>query len=490
METNKTNEDRRFSALLQSADNDAPQPDEAFLRRLAEQSEQAFISASAHRPGLSRRQRIMRTLKWSLPAAIAAAAVLAIMLLPGGNGNGTAYALYALEDVPRLIRQAKTVHIKGWVHAGKGATPKKLAQELWVDLAAGQVYSKKWSRRPRADGGTLQSVEEIIRGGYSMTIRHGDRTVKYTKVSPFLMAYQSRFMIERILAMMAQVEGAKKLGRERVDGSECDLWEKQLGPDEGGSPTLRCRSWLDPATGDLKRIQLSMREGDRSWRPTCTLDTIERNVAIPNGVFDRKPPKGYWLLNTPETAEAEQLRLVGHVAGDLKFTTHLALTLADGSAVICFSSQDLKSNRSQAGLAEGLRPGGPLPELPVIVQSVIASKAGGQDKGVAVDGRHFVATVKDGRMYEWAIYVPAKQPEDTQSIVSYRLEVVSNPPDRLGACAMRSTVGDLPVDQSSFDDILLGGLAEFSDDGEVPEGITYESLMKLTVTIRASMAEK
>ncbi len=110
--------DQRMSRFLSAAGNGGTPPDEAFLARLREQSAEAFMAASAQGPARSRRYRIMhsRTIKFLIPAAVAAAVVGVVGFWPGGKGGGV-----VLAEVVRRLRSAHTVtcrtdfHVKGEV---------------------------------------------------------------------------------------------------------------------------------------------------------------------------------------------------------------------------------------------------------------------------------------------------------------------------------------------------------------------------------------
>lgn len=196
-----------------------------------------------------------------------------------------------------------------------------------------------------------------------------------------------------------------------------------------------------------------------------------------------RTPEGYTLLNTKETAaEAEELcinRFDFAVGTDmLSLKVHILYTLSDGSIILGWSNQGL--DIWQADLFDGLEAGGPLPELAVEVNTIEANY-GADDEPVNYVGYHLAYTEKQGNFYEWGIYLPDSQlPGGTVS--SYKVLARANLD---GLTDARLSIGP-GIDIESSEDFELfvrGAMAELSDDGTCPEGITYEYVLELAEQI-------
>jgi hypothetical protein len=141
----------------------------------------------------------------------------------------------------------------------------------------------------------------------------------------------------------------------------------------------------------------------------------------------------------------------------------------------------------QKSAFEGLVPGGPLPELPTQFCGLLRKDT---PEKIEYSGRHLTWTSKSGRFFEWSLYIPDRTPiaggyyqiicridgQDSRSIPDFSDTGVG-----WGNLLKITNTMD-------FDDLVLGAMAELSDDGEAPEDITCESVMELSAKLREELS--
>ncbi len=129
-------------------------------------------------------------------------------------------------------------------------------------------------------------------------------------------------------------------------------------------------------------------------------------------------------------------------------------------------------------LFEDLEFGGALPKLPVEIWGL---KPGGWTGDITYVGRHIVYTRKGDMFIEWSLYVPESVPPARSEMlgydVLYRFNLEEKPKWRIGYTL---DYGIRIETEEDFNKWVLGAMAELSDDGKAPDGITYESVLQLS----------
>jgi hypothetical protein len=106
-------------------------------------------------------------------------------------------------------------------------------------------------------------------------------------------------------------------------------------------------------------------------------------------------------------------------------------------------------------------------------------------------GRHLAWTKRDGVCYEWALYVPNGPAPNRRDFLTYSGELCESA--NAGKPSRRVSIGNQDVvieTQADFDGWILDGMAELSDTGLRPEGITYESVLQLAASIRPTLPKE
>jgi hypothetical protein len=434
--------------------------------------------------------------KFAAAAAVVIVVLAAISFWPDADVTAK---VYGMADVPHLLTNAKTVLIKGWAFPPKnsktGREYEKLPVEYWVDLEKGRFsllkpggYSK--NDEPRFLG-TVSDGEYVMEDGYVIPV-HGEsyKTVRFRRLSNFQAQLQARQTVyNSLIAMFGSVNqfpNFRKIAEKEIDGTIFNVWQGEVG---GNAPDanvrLKIESWLSPTSGQLGRVQVWLREGDQQWRQFFDIYKIERNVTPPPDIFKTEPPPGCRLENTKETAPAGVLGGEPDMVEGCGLHTHIGFTVSDSCVIVAWSSWE-KGVGSQAKMFEDLEIGGELPKtLPALIVSLTPFP---QEGKVTYLGRHLAYTQKDGKFYEWSIYVPNCDPLARNTFSSYRIATKYNADKTKFASRPVELSEDITIETvKEFDTWVRGAMADLSDDGKVPEHVTYENVMKLSREIRQSL---
>lgn len=426
------------------------------------------------------RRRVLVTL------AIAACLILVVLgFWPGGNGNGR---VYAMTDIPELLRKAKIIHI----------APIQLHQqtnyplETWIDVHNGKMR-KTYLCSATGPNGTFRTLQQeyVSDGEFGLDINHTEKWVEFQRLSAYQKRLQAHLdfyeILDQYFGIPKNLEAFTKTSSEFIDGEVFDVWECETESVYNYSTKMKC--WLAPYSGKIGRFQRWYRNQEKERKQDWRLSEdvrIERNIAVPEGTFETKPPAGYTLRNTKQTVEVRELRR-SHI-GDPVFnlTIHAGFMLEDGNIIVAWSSEDKKAKENQAKLFEGLVFGGPLPKLPLELHRLKSAIKGTNAFYV---GYHLANTQRKGNYYEWSIYVTDNDPPKRSIFFSlnsvYRLNIAPN--RRAPGAGSMGWSSVWIQNKKAFDELVLGAMAELSDAGEAPEHISYERVMELSTKLREEL---
>jgi hypothetical protein len=165
--------------------------------------------------------------------------------------------------------------------------------------------------------------------------------------------------------------------------------------------------------------------------------------------------------------------------GELSLSTYISFALEDGSILLAWSASDGQAEGAQDALFSGLEFGGALPKLPVELYGLTPMQAGTE---VTLIGYHLAHTVKNGRFYEWSLYVPDGLLSEDRRPPGYLTMIRFNPADRQVRASGHLTVaGNIRISgRDDFDTLVLGAMAELSDSGVAPRRVAYDRVMQLS----------
>ena len=458
----------------------------------------------------------------------AASAVIIVVVLTGiyqltGSMDGTSVA-YGMTDALGILNNAKVIHMTGWRSGtyypimGEENEYEKHPMELWIDRGNKRLKYTQF-RRHRARRGQdahLQKLEVIVDGDYYTEINHSTQSVSYFKLTDFWRnlkiseMYQQHlevgFMDEKELAEFVNVD------QEKIDGNTYYIWERggDIGQLGGLDPGEITRCWVSPTTGEIKRHQHWIK-----WYVHLTEDEIEEkewvqdteweiniNPVLSDDVFNTEPPEGYDLVNSKEDAPLYELNEwffpyigIGREQGRVALTA----ALPNGIVIMGWSIAKPYSNDPACKISfEDFIPGQSLPKQPIEILYGLAPETKQRSQRVIFDdtslhytGRHLAYSHKNGKVIEWAIYVPSQKVGTKDILPKCDIIFGMDPENRKWRHPQYGTerlnLSYLYINQKEdFDTFVLGAMAELSDSDTSPENITYESIFDLAETIRAS----
>jgi len=434
-----------------------------------------------------------------LAAAVIIAAVV-IALAHFTDFFGVRAPAYDMGYLPRLIKEARSVHLHYTIHFDPSEYGKHLPpypMELWIDLSGYRLRQTYCAERWENGKFTfIWAAEGISNGGYFMYVDKVKKAVQFSRMSDYQTMYKAYRELSSTFRFYAGIDFFRDfqyMGREKIDGVEYDVWENECFTGRGKNKTRwRDKYWVSPITREPVRSESwkfkSKRKGFWSlesggkWVLKCEHDKIEWNIPIPDEVFAFEVPAGYEYWSTMETADLWELDELGQA--DYKravLDPRINFTLADGSVIMAWSSEDQPATESQEALFKSLKVGGDVPPLPL---EAYALKPFIPKSDVTYHGRHLAYTQKKGHFIEWSIYVPdgplPRHYEETRYEVIFRFNFP--PPDQRTSPV---SLGDGIVIESAedFDKWVLGAMAELSDSGVPPQDLTYEGVLALSKQI-------
>lgn len=260
--------------------------------------------------------------------------------------------------------------------------------------------------------------------------------------------------------------------QELIDGEVYNLWE---GIADFVPMKLKMQSWLSPHTGQMAKAFIWQSENGKKWLKQCEFDTVEMNVPIADSVFQIEDLTGFTALNTIESAK--NLDSYPRISGGLSnvyLQLYFLFALPDNSLLMCWRNELLEDREQESQYFEGLYFGSPAPQLPA---EVYALKTTINSQEYLWHGKHLTATQKNGKYYEWAVYIPEQTPPKKLKHV-YTLVYRMN--DGTKANVTLSLGADVAIEnQEDFEKFVIGAMKELSDDPALPIDITLEQVMDL-----------
>ncbi len=396
---------------------------------------------------------------------------------------------------------------------GFGTKPHTFTEETWLDMTNGRLCRQWRASQPKGDS----AGESIFDGEYWMLAdnQQGEKVV-FLRLRPVQRELLRRYHQGELLKRMwvgdpKQNERFSRVGQEKLLGAPHDVWVGTAVRMARRS-TAQVKAWLRADTGELSRLELrSELDGEVASE---TYEVIERNAPIPAERFAMKPPAGYTLVNTKETARNNKSGWAGfgHSGRGELFAVHFAFTWTDGTVLLCWTSKydqpathlgflgkiESAYNRllapGQAKLLRGLKPGDPLPEHPsgdVLVETITPD-----DKRIEYVGRHLTSTVDDGGFCAWSMHVPReKVPPRSQLpgyLITYWRDKVSEDGKEWRTLGRTGEIrSDIPIGSAQdYSFFVVGAMREYETKQPGRKFPTYDEVLQLAAKVRESLAGK
>jgi len=433
-----------------------------------------------------------RITKLAAAAIFISAAVLSLIIF-----DKTVSTTYAITNIPHLLRQARTVHIEGWTIKPVPGTEveqmPKYPLNFWFDLQNERIRYTQTGSITRDGKTTFTELETIFNGQFVMNLDHTNKTVSYSKVSPFIRGFMIRQNFDGVLNQLFKSGKAfgnfEKTGQEDIDGVVYEVWQGEYDVLVPSAPRVKMQVLFDPYTGNIAAMKAWTKINDGDWLPVLDITAIRRNIELPDQLFSTAPPSDYTMHNTKETAkEISGIMSFGNYNyNTLSLHLHISFTLSDGSILLCWSCTDSKQKESQQSLFENLQPGDKLPQLPVVVQKLETLMG---KEPICYTGRHLAFTQRDGEFFEWALYVP--QNPNPEPALAYKIIPEINDPEAKGNFNPQAIISAIVIidSQKDFEKLVLGAMAYLKDDDNQLPNLTYKDVLNLTNKIQQNLNEK
>ena len=440
---------------------------------------------------IARRLIMNRFTKFAVAAVLIAAVALSITIL-----DKSATPAYGITDVPELFSKARVIHVQGRTYFPGHTMPDgqeipPVEMEQWIDLENGRLRFTSCGLTSNQNDVRITEGETISDGQYKLSLSHTDKWAIFFKISEYRRMLEKRRSLAQMFGQLFgdadRLDSFVKTGQEEIGGVECDIWEGEV-VHSVTKDAVRYKYWLSPSTGESNRVQAWRKLSNGQYQLYYEYSKIERDVAVPDGVFAMEVPQGYELRNTRETATPLELDDGGSVhCGSFTLDSRITFTLSDGSVILGWSSFDHESETSQEDLFENLEFGGSLPKLPVEIWGL---KPSGWTGDLTYVGRHLAYTQKGDKFIEWSLYVPEILPPARSEMlgydVLYRFNLEEKPKWIIGYTL---DYGIQIKTEEDFDIWVRGAMAELSNNGKAPESITYENVLQLAKRLRKSLAQ-
>ena len=364
------------------------------------------IAQRATTPQVRKRPSRWRRIMTSRTTQLSAAAVVLLALgLFFANLNNT--PVYGMSEVPGLYKLARTLHFKGTQYFPENNCSDSCLIESWIDLDNNRW--RTFSPNILASNGAMTiSPGEVVYDGNGIRsyIDHTEKQVHYYTLSPLQQSLEQRKQIRKYNTMVFgafdQFDHCQIIDHEAIDGIGYEVWEAVV---TQHFFTYKTNAWLDPATGTLLKSKRWLQSSDGTWLLSREMQLIQRDVEIPESIFNVDIPDGYEALATPETAPEQSMFRATISSSDALLTEYLLFSLPDGSLIACWSSKKKDHSDSQTDLFVDCQPGGVFPELPSKLHQFKALMEG---REIVFSGCHLTATQKEGQYYEWGLYTSSE----------------------------------------------------------------------------------
>lgn len=390
---------------------------------------------------------------------------------------------YGMPDVPRLYQGAKTLHLKGTVYFPESDSSQSAPTEHWIDLENNRwrVITPGPSVSGRKQKLTVFQIELVYDGADTMMrVDHAEKNVAYGRLSRLQQNLEASRQLQQwqtsVYGDPSSSNDYEVIDSETIDGALYEIWEAVVS--QNPMVSLKMQTWVSPSTGSLLKSKSWLRLGEGAWQLKSDIDTIERDIAFAQDVFRMDPVSDYEVIATLDDPESIPHDGPSIAPGDISLTAYFLFALPDGSLIAIWSSEDKSVSDSQEGLFANLKPGGAFPELPFQVHSLKAQLA---EEEYVFKGCHLDSTVKEGRYYEFGLYVSRSGlPHDRLRSQMFLLDTQTEGSSLgLGVHAVIENADD-------FNDLVLQAMAEFSDD-QIRPALSLEEVLSLAAKKRREL---
>jgi hypothetical protein len=268
---------------------DAPEQRQAVLT--------AFAEAHADRTTNPVRRRLWPARLAGLAAAVVVVAICVKMLLiPSSSAR-----VYGLEAAGRRLCDVKTIRVRGVMFARHDDKPDSPPVRIPIEnlIKRPDKFSHTWSSiSQNGEVFEIRQGRRVCDGRHETILNDSDKQYKASPVSPIDARLTTELFGQAYLrfAVLGQPEAPyKKIGHEKINGVECDVYEARIEDKEFHRVTVDTL-WFNPVSGYPVRKTMDWIGPDGKVVRQSEYDDISVNIPLADELFAPESPAEYERL--------------------------------------------------------------------------------------------------------------------------------------------------------------------------------------------------
>jgi outer membrane lipoprotein-sorting protein len=278
------------------------------------------------------------------PSLAAAACLLLAAVAWFFSPLGTPPSAYGLEDLPRRLREVRSIYIRGTNYF-----PRRTANGIERPATPTETYLERPHRYRTSSADNpaagVRQMHVVSDGERHIEINDLDKTVVLGKEASLAAEYRVESMIQNGLVQQIlggpTAAGFRKVRSERLAGVTADVYQREFRYPQR-SERSRILVWLNPADGLPLQVKHYSGWADEPESLVSLYDKIEIDGPPPEHAFDFTPPPGYNVEHRDQTPDEVGSKMSGAVVND---QTHqqsfhalrFCFNIDDRAALICWA---------------------------------------------------------------------------------------------------------------------------------------------------------
>lgn len=291
--TNDERDDRRLDEIMrrhyEPLSVAAPEQREAVLA--------AFAAGRTKSAARGVRGRVWPTRVAGLAAAVVVVAIgVKMLMIPSSSAS-----VYGLEAAGRRLCDVKTIRVRGVMFARHDDKPESPPVRVPLEylIKRPDKFSHTWTGISQdGDFFEVRQGRRVCDGRRETNLNDTDKQYKTSLVNPIDARITTELFAQAYLrfAVLGQPEAPyKKIGREVIEGVECDVYEARIEDKEFHWVTVD-KLWFDPVSGYPVRKTTDRIGADGKQLRVREYDEISVDVPLADELFAPDPPADYERL--------------------------------------------------------------------------------------------------------------------------------------------------------------------------------------------------